>query len=203
MIKEEFFRIIAIGNQIMNNSENIHLKTKVAMQNYSDDIIRRIDEICKNGKQNTSIINSYKKDYLVFWNESISIESELFFQKLQENKIEINRNERLKYALIKNRFQNVHQGMDARKNWNKIIELGYLNERFTKDEIKKLNEIINKDEKDRFEFLKKCYEKKKIPQTKYLRFGDSVAYFNNCNLFKKYFESEQVVELMSIWKNFN
>ena len=187
----------------MNDSENLHMKTKEAMVNYSEDIIRRIDEICKNGKQNSSIINSYKKDYLVFWNESISIESELFWQKLQLNKIEINRNERLRYALTKNRFQNVHQGMDARKNWNEIIELGYINERFTTDEIKKLDDIINKDEKDRFELLKKCYETKKIPQTKYLRFGDSVAYFNNCNLFKKYFESEQVVELMSIWKNFS
>jgi hypothetical protein len=201
MNKDLFFKIIAVGNKIINDSENLHPKIKEAMSNYSKDIVERINDINRNGKQNLTVINSFKNDYLIFWNESVSIETEIFWQKLEEEKVEVERKEPLKYALIKNRFQNVHQGMAARKNWNKIIEFGYINKRFTEEEIIKLKQIIDKDEKDRFELLKKCYETKKIPNTKYLRFGDSVAYFNNSNLFEKYFKSNEVVELMKIWQD--
>jgi len=202
MNKETFYRIIAIGDEIIIDSENYHSQTIESMINYSQYVISRINELSKNGKQNLTIINSFKRNYLIFWNESVSIEAEMFWLKLKNEKIEVERREPFKYALLKNRFQNVHQGMEANKNWNKIKEFGYINTRFSKNEIIKLQEIIEKDEKERLDFLKKCYERKKIPNRKYLRFGDSVAYFDKCNLFEKYFKSEEVVELMKIWQDF-
>jgi len=201
MNKDTFYRMIAIGDEIINESENFHLKVKEQMTNYSEYIVERINELSENGKPNLTFINSFKKDYLIFWNESVNKEAEIFWRKLEDEKIEVERKEPLKYALLKNRFQNVHQGMDARKNWNAIIEFGYINKRFTNNEIIKLEKIIDKDENDRLELLKKCFKTKKIPSTKYLRFGDSVAYFNNCELFNKYFKGEEVVELMKIWRD--
>jgi hypothetical protein len=202
MNKETFCKIIATGSEIINDSENFHSKTKESMSKYSQDIIKRINDFSRNGKQNLTIINSFKKEYLTFWNESISKETEMFWWKLENGKIEVERKEPFKYALLKNRFQNVHQGMDANKNWHSIKEFGYINKRFTENQIIKLQEIIEKDEKERLDLLKKCFERKKIPNSKYLRFGDSVNYFNNCNLFKKYFKSEEVVELMKIWQDY-
>ena len=202
MNKETFYKIIATGDEIINDSENFHSKTKESFANYSQDIIKRINEFSRNGKQNLTIINTFKKEYLTFWNENVSTETEMFWWKLEKEKIEVERKEPFKYALLKNRFQNVQQGMDANKNWNKIKDFGYINTRFSKNEIIKIQEIIEKDEKDRLDFLKNCFERKKIPNSKYLKFGDSVAYFNKCNLFKKYFKSEEVVELMKIWQDF-
>ena len=50
MNKETFYKIIATGDEIINDSENFHSKTKESFANYSQDIIKRINEFSRNGK---------------------------------------------------------------------------------------------------------------------------------------------------------
>lgn len=92
--------------------------------------------------------------------------------------------------------------MEARQNWHEVRELETIKKRFTKTEIEKIDEVVANDEKNRLKLLKKCLKKKEIPQSQYLRFGDSMAYFNNCNLFSKHLTDFEVKELYTIWKNF-
>jgi hypothetical protein len=195
--KENLFKAISIGNRIMKESKNIDSRTKEAMLNFSEDIINRVNKKCENGKPNSTLINSYKKDFLTYWCESSSLETEMFWKELKQNNIEYERKDPLFFALTKNRFINVHQGMDARKNWNDIIEFGFINERYTKEQIQKINSVIEKDENDRMEFMKKCLKNKRVPLSG-MRFADSRAYFEYCNLFTKHFDEETVKELYLI-----
>jgi len=108
----------------------------------------------------------------------------------------------LRFALINNRFRNVDQGMEARKYWTSLKKLKEIKERFTITEIELLDDIILKDEKQRLEILKKCLSKKQIPKAQYLKFGECMAYINNCGLLEKYFSKIEVDELHDIWRNF-
>ena len=92
--------------------------------------------------------------------------------------------------------------MDARNYWTKLKSQNSITESFTKTEIQEIDDIVAEDEKRRLEILKKCLNKKTIPQSQYLKFGECMAYFANCRLFDKYFTSGQVEELYDIWKNF-
>lgn len=195
--KENLFKAISIGNRIMMESKNIDSGTKEAMLNFSEEIINRVNQKCENGKPNSTLINSYKKDFLTYWSESSSLETEMFWKDLKLNNIEYERKDPLFFALTKNRFINIHQGMDARKNWKDILEFGYINERYTIEEIQKINEVIEKDEIDRMEFMKKCLRNKRIP-LRGMRFNESIVYFDRCNLFSKYFDEETVKELYQL-----
>ena len=141
-------------------------------------------------------------ELLVYWNESIKPDTEAFWAELRKNNIDFERKEPLKFALTKKRFRTVEQGMDARNYWTKLKSQNSITESFTKTEIQEIDDIVAEDEKRRLEILKKCLNKKTIPQSQYLKFGECMAYFANCRLFDKYFTSGQVEELYDIWKNF-
>lgn len=198
ILKENLFKAINIGNRISSESKNFDSRTKQAMSDFSSYVIKRVNEKCENGKVNATLINSYKKDFLVFWSESTSVESEMFWKELKSNNIEYERKDPLLFALTKNRFINVHQGMDARKNWKEVVEFGFIKERYTDIEINKINEVIEKDEYDRIQLIKKGLKTKKIPSG--MRFSDSMAYFNHCQLFSKYLKNEEVDEIYSLIK---
>ncbi|MDR6762088.1 uncharacterized protein YggU (UPF0235/DUF167 family) [Flavobacterium sp. 2755] len=195
--KENLFNAIKIADQIIMESKNIDSSTKEAMLNLSKDIINRINKKCENGKANLTLINFYKKEFLTYWSESTSLETEKFWKNLKIRNIGYERKDPLFFALNKNRFINVHQGIDARKNWKDILEFGYINERYTKDQIQKINDVIEKDENDRLDFIKKCLKNERIP-LKGMRFNDSIAYFRHCNLLSKYFDEETIKKLYTL-----
>jgi len=199
ILKENLIKAIDIGNRIVAESNKIDTRTKQAMLYYSEDIIERIEQKCENGKTNSTFIDFFKKDFLIFWNESTCVESEMFWKELSSNNIDYERKDPLLFALTKNRFINVHQGMDARKNWKEVVEFGYIKERYTDAEIQKISEVIEKDEHDRIQLILKALKTKKIP--KGMRFSDSMAYFNNCHLFSKYLKKEEVDEIYSLMDN--
>ena len=62
--------------------------------------------------------------------------------------------------------------------------------------------IIVDDENRRLVILKRYLRKNEIPQTQYLKFGECMAYMNNCGLWNKYFNKEEVQQLYAIWTNF-
>jgi hypothetical protein len=162
-----------------------------------------IKEVLENkSKLSAYQINSLASELFTKWNESIHPNTEFFWEEVNKAGVEFKRKEPLRFALEKGRFRNVHQAMEARQNWSEVRKLETIRKRFTKAEIEEIDKILLSEEKKRLELLKKCLIKKKIPQSQYLRFGDSMAYFNNCDLFRNYFTPIEVKELYTVWKNF-
>ena len=98
--------------------------------------------------------------------------------------------------------EEIDQGMDARKHWSELKKRKEITDKYSRTEIEKIETIIADDENRRLEILKKCLRKNEIPQTQYLKFGECMAYMNNCGLWDKYFSKEEVQQLYNIWTNF-
>ena len=147
-------------------------------------------------------LNSLKNGLLFYWNNSINPDTERFWTELKANGIDYERKEPLRFALAKNRFGKVDQGMEARRNWNVLKDLKEIRDNYTKSEIEQIGNIIAEDEKRRVGILQKCLMKKEIPQSQYLKFGECMAYMTNCGLWDIHFNIGEVEELNNIWTNF-
>jgi hypothetical protein len=188
-----------INDRVIESSNHLDDRTKQAFKNLSN-YIR--DYLEKEPKINSYGLNSLKNELLIYWNESINPDTEKFWMNLKAFGIDYERKEPLRFALDKNRFRKVEQGIDARKHWTELKKLKEIQNNFTKSEAEQIDKIIVEDEKRRIEILKKCLRNKEIPKTQYLKFGECIAYISNCNLWNKYFIQEQVEELYNIWTNF-
>lgn len=185
----------------------IIVESSIFMDEKTKDAFKNLSKYTRDFLENEPKINSYglnslKNELLTYWNESINLDTEKFWTELKRIGVDYERKEPLKFALEKNRFRRVEQGMDARKHWSELKNLKEIQQRFTKAEIEQIESIILKDEKQRFEILKKCLSKKEILQSQYLKFGECMAYLNNCKLWGKYFTEAEVEELYDIWNNF-
>ena len=188
-----------INDKVVDRSTIMDEKTKEAFKNlskYTRDLLE------KEPKMNSYGLNSLKSGLLTYWNESINPDTESFWTELKDNGIDYERKEPLKFALEKNQFRRVDQGLDARKHWSELKKRKEIIDRYSKAEIEKIETIIAEDENRRLEILKKCLRKNEIPQSQYLKFGECMAYMNNCGLWNKYFKKEEVEQLYDIWKNF-
>lgn len=196
---EKLILTTVINDKVVDCSIIMDEKTKNAFKNYS----KRTRDLLKKEPQMTSYgLNSLKSGLLTYWNESVNIDTEKFWTELKKNGVDYERKEPLRFALEKKRFRRVDQGMDARKHWTELKKLKEVRQRFTKAEIEDLDDIISYDEKQRIEILRKCLRKREIPQSKYLKFGECMAYASNCGLWGKYFSQSEIDELYDIWKNF-
>jgi hypothetical protein len=188
-----------INDKVVDGSTIMDEKTKEAFKNlskYTRDLLE------KEPKMNSYGLNSLKSGLLTYWNESINPDTESFWTELKVNGIDYERKEPLKFALEKNQFRRVDQGMDARKHWTELKNRKEITDKYSQTEIEKIETIIAEDENRRLEILKKCLRKNEIPQTQYLKFGECMAYMNNCGLWDKYFKNEEVQQLYDIWTNF-
>jgi hypothetical protein len=196
--REQLLRTIQIQNDLVNDFELFDPKTKEAIINHGIYWNERL-----NSEQFTlTQLKSITNDILTMWKETIGIATEMFWTELKKYNIDFERKDELNFALQKGRFRRVDIGMSAKKDWTVIKEFDSIKDRFSQDEIEKISNIIDLDEKTRFEILKKCLMKKEIPQTQYLKFGECMAYMSNCGLWDKYFAKSDVDELYEIWKNF-
>ncbi len=196
---EKLILTTKINDKIVESSNIMDNNTKVAFLNLSK-FTRDLLE--KEPKMNSYGLNSLKNGLLTYWNESINPDTEFFWAELKAQNICYERKEPLKFALQKNRFRRVDQGMDARKHWTELKKNKEITANYKMSEIEHIEKIISEDEKRRLEILKKCLIKKEIPQSQYLKFGECWAYMSNCELWEKYFAKEEVEELLNIWKNF-
>lgn len=196
--KQKLLKTIEIQNKLVGNSNNFDNNTKEAFVNLGNYWIDRI------GKESFTLtsLKFISNEILTYWKESIGIDTELFWTELQKNNIDFERKDELNFALDKGRFRRVEIGIGARKDWSVIKEFDSIQKRFSKENIEKVDLIIDQDEKIRLEILKKCLRKKEIPQTQYLKFGECWAYMSNCGLWDKYFSKEEAEELLNIWKSF-
>jgi hypothetical protein len=188
-----------ICDKVVDRSILMDEKTKEAFTNlskYTRDLLE------KDPKMNSYGLNSLKNGLLTYWNESINPDTESFWTELKDNGIDYERKEPLKFALEKNQFRRVDQGMDARKYWSDLKQRKEITDKYSSTEIEKIERIIEEDEIRRLDILKKCLRKNGIPQTQYLKFGECMAYMNNCGLWNKHFNKEEVEQLYEIWTNF-
>lgn len=195
---EKLILAIKICDKVVDSSTIMNDNTKQAFKNlskYTKDIVER------EPKMNSYGINSLKNGLLTYWNESINPDTEIFWRELRRDKIDYERNEPLRFALDKNRFKRVDQGMDARKHWAELKALKEIKDNFTKTEIGQIENIIIGDEKRRLEILKRVLRNNEIPKTQYLIFGESMAYMSHCELWNNYFSKVEVEQLYNIWKN--
>lgn len=196
---EKLILVTKINDKVVDGSTIMDEKTKEAFKNlskYTRDLLE------KEPKMNSYGLNSLKSGLLTYWNESINPDTESFWTELKVNGIEYERKEPLKFAIEKSQFRRVDQGIDARKHWTELKKRREIIDKYSKTEIEKIETIIADDENRRLEILKKCLRKNEIPQTQYLKFGECMAYMNNCGLWVKYFNKEEVQKLYDIWTNF-
>lgn len=196
--KNKLLEVIEIQNELVEDFDLFDIKTKEAVINHGNYWSERLFEESFTLTQLKSITNGI----LTFWKESIGIATEMFWIELQKNNIDFERKDELNFALEKGRFRRVDIGIGAKKNWCVIKEFDSIQNRFSKEDIEKIDSIIGQDEKTRLEILRKCLRKKEIPQAQYLKFGESWAYMSNCELWDKYFSKDEVEELLNIWKSF-
>lgn len=196
---EKLILVTKINDKVVECSTNMDEKTKEAFRNLSKftrDILK------KEPKMNSYGLNSLKSGLLTYWNESINPDTESFWTELKVNEIDYERKEPLKFALEKNQFRRVEQGIDARMHWVELKKRKEITDKYSKAEIEKIETIIAEDENRRLEILKKCLRKNEIPQSQYLKFGECMAYMNKCGLWDKYFNKDEVQQLYNIWTNF-
>jgi hypothetical protein len=197
--KDQLVRTTEIQDNIVSASALLDQQTKQALHNQSA-FVREF--LAKNPKANSYQQKLLASQILTYWNESINPDTEAFWTEMKRSGVEFEHKEPLRFALEKGWFRNVEQGIDARNHWSSLKQLSGITNKYTQAEIEQLDRVIEEDEKKRYEVLKKCLAKKAIPQTRYLKFGECMAYFGRCNLFEVYFSKEEVQELYEIWKNF-
>jgi hypothetical protein len=193
--KDQLLRTIQIQNDLLNGFDIIDPRTKEAIINLGIYWTERL----KSEHFTLTQLKSITNDILTIWKETVGIATEMFWSELKKNNIDFARKDELNFSLQKGRFRRVDIGMGAKKDWNVIKDFDSIKNRFSKDEIEKITNIIDLDEKTRVEILKKCLKKKEIPQSQYLKFGECMAYMSNCGLWDKYFTKTEVKELYDIW----
>jgi len=199
---KQILKIVEIHEKIISESTEIDNETKSHFLELSIFIKDCLIDESKARKFSSYQIKSLRNDLLIYWNETISVDTEKFWNEILTEKLNIQRKEPLKFALDKNRFRNVEQGIGARKYWDELKTIKSIKDKFSETEIVKIDQIIAEDENKRIRILKKCLAKKTIPKSQYLKFGECMAYFTNCGLFNKYMTKKDVDELYEVWKNF-
>jgi len=200
---QDFKAAIQIGAQIMAASKTFDEEAKKAFKKHDSWNLEILDEAVTNGKLSSAELKSLTDSYFILWNEGIGLDMEAFWHQLQSKSIDFTRKDPVRSALLKGRFQSVHQAMAARKDWETLKNSNLLKSRLSPAEMDGFEELIQKDESTRVDLLKKCLNKKKIPKSQYLRFGDSMAYMEHCDLFERYFTQNEYDELHAIWNNFS
>lgn len=198
-LKNQILKTIQIQNNLVSKNDLFDPITKDAIINFGNYWNKRLD----NENFTLTGLKSITSDILTYWKESIGIATELFWNELKNNNIEFQRKDELSFALEKGRFRRVDIGIGARKNWAIIKDFDTIQERFSKDDIESLTNIVEKDEKARIEILKKYLIKKKISNHQYLKFGECMAYVSKCGLWDSYFTKTEMEELYDIWNNYN
>ncbi|MEH1009414.1 hypothetical protein VDP25_16875 [Winogradskyella sp. ECml5-4] len=199
---EKILKTVEIHERIVRKSTEIDNATKPYFLELSKFTKECLTNESKVSKLNSSQIKSLENELLIYWNETISLETEKFWTEIVTEKLDVQRKEPLKFALDKNRFRNVEQGIGARKHWNEIKTIESVKDKFSITDILKIDQIIAEDENKRIGILKKCLAKRVIPKSQYLKFGECMAYFTNCGLFNKYMTEKEVDELHEIWRDF-
>jgi hypothetical protein len=192
-------QIVKIQNEIFDASTTIDEATK---QGFRQRSFLLISTVANQPKLNAYGFKCLANELLIYWNNIISPDTEKFWDVLNSNNLPVKRKDLIKDALTKGRFKTVEQGIDARNNWAVLSGMILITERFSPEQINQIAQIIAADEQKRHAILHKTLTTGKILKTQYLKFGECMAYFANCLLFRHYFTQAQTDELYGIWQDF-
>jgi hypothetical protein len=199
---KKLLEAMSINVDLISKSTLLDANSKEAILKHSKVMEDMLRSSLQKGKLTAAGLQSFTSTFLIYRNESINVDTELFWLRVKESNLEFSRKDPLRYALQKGRFFNVHQGMEARKNWASLMSSKLLEKRYTVKELKTLASIIQEDENNRAGLLRKCLLANKITNSNYLKFGDSMAYLTETSCMEKHFSKEEVFKFYEIWKNF-
>jgi hypothetical protein len=192
-------QIIKIQDEIFDASDTIDEATKQGIRLRSAMLI---STVANQPKLNAYRFKCLVTELLMVWNHNISPDTENFWAILNSNNLPVKRKDLIKDALTRGRFKTVEQGIDARNHWAVLSGMSLITERFLPEQISQVAQIIAADEQKRHAILQKTLTTGKIAQTQYLKFGECMAYFANCLLFRHHFTQAQTDELYGIWQDF-
>ena len=164
---------------------------------------REVIEIgLKNGQGLTQYaLKSLESELFKFWNEYLSEDTEKFWEEIAKQQLPFLRKHPLRELLEKGRLRFTEQWIALYNNFSQLENSQLLKKQFSVDEIKTIKDILDAEIQKRLNMVSKCFQKKKIPYSQYLQFGESMAFLENCNLTLKYFTPEQRDEIYAIWKS--
>ena len=192
-------QIIKIQDEIVDASTTIDEATKQGIRLRSAMLT---STVANQPKLNAYGFKCLVNELLMVWNHNISPDTEKFWDILNSNNLPVKRKDLIKDALTKGRFKTVEQGIDARNHWAVLSGMSLITERYLPEQINQVAQIIVADEQKKHAILQKTLTTGKIPQTHYLKFGECMAYFANCLLFRQHFTQAQTDELYRIWQDF-
>ena len=91
-----FNKILVINNDIIETSKVIDENSKKAFEYFSIETKKILNE---NPKLNSYQRKSLTNEFLIYWNETISIDCEKFWNRIQQNGIELERKDPLQFLL--------------------------------------------------------------------------------------------------------
>lgn len=180
-----------ISEKIFDESKSVDKQVKETIQLLNDYSKFFIETALKKDKLTSYEVKSIESEFFNYWNNTINEEVEFFWEEIAKFDLPFLRKSALRELLTKGRFRQVEQWIDLYNNYQNIKESGFLYRQFKKEGIVEINNLIEKEEKNRFKIVNSCLKKKRIPFSQYLKFGESMAFLERCGLTRKYFSDEE------------
>jgi hypothetical protein len=192
---------VELSNKIFAQSKSGDKQIKLALQALNEYSKCFIEAALKKDKLTSYEVKSIENEFFNYWNNTINEDVETFWEEITKSDLPFQRKSALRELLTKGRLRQVEQWIDLYNNFQNIKESGFLNRQFKIEELVELNNLIEKEEKNRFTIVNNCLQKKRIPFSQYLKFGESMAFLERCGLTRKYFTDTEKGEIYEIWKS--
>jgi len=163
------------------------------------------------GKSPKKKLKFYIDELSSLWSSFVDIWSEMFWTQIEETPTTFKRVDTIRKIIDRGRFMGVGEAMHTRYEWERLLDSGHLQLRYTSEELQKVTDIISKDESKRLRLLKKSLNNERVNWSEYLQYGEAIAYFTHGTLFnettggtelEKHFSSKEIRILDEIWKQY-
>lgn len=200
---KSILKAIEIGKEILEKSKSIDPTIKSAFGFSSQYSINTILDCFNKNKLTLYQVKTIESEFFTYWNETISLDTELFWKEIQNNNLHFERKNPIKYLLENGRLRHVEQWIDLYNNINQLKEAGQLKLLLDDDEIIKLQELLDKEEQKRYSLVKRYHDKGSIALSNYSKFGEAMAFLERCNLTLKYFSAQEREQIYEMWQKRN
>ncbi len=194
-------KAIELSDKIFTETKSADKQIKVALLALNEYSKCFLEAALKKDKLTSYQVKKIESEFFNYWDNSINEDVEIFWEQITKNNLPFKRKSAMRELLSKGRFKQVEQWTDLYTNFKNIKDAGFLNRQFKKEELEELYNLIETEEKKRFEIVNKCFQKKNIPFSQYLKFGESMAFLERCGLTTKYFSETEKEEIYEIWKS--
>lgn len=192
---------IAVGDKIISDSTKLDQQTKTLMLGLNSYSKNYLNDGLSNDKLTAYEVKSLESEFFKYWKEAVSHDVEAFWEELTSINIAYQRKSPIRDLLSKGRLRHVEQWIGLFNDFGELGQNEYLTKQFSRKEIKSVTELLKSEEKKRFELVNRCFQKKEIPFSQYLKFGESMAFLERCNLMMKYFSEKEREEIYEIWES--